>query len=63
MTCKVAFTTEANKELEGYMNSKAFYLNMGGKNMRKSSNEAIQAIYNMTYVIPGTKLVDPIFKK
>ena len=63
MTCKVAFTTEANKELEAYMNSKAFYLNMGGRNMRKSSNEAIQAIYNMTYVIPGTKLSDPIFKK
>lgn len=63
MTCKIAFSIEANKELENYMNSKAFYLNMGGRNMRTSSNEAIQAIYNLTQVLPGTKLVDPIFKK
>ena len=63
MTCKIAFSIESNHELDKYMNSKAFYLNLGGRNMRKSSNEAIQATYNMTQVLKGTKLVDPIFKK
>lgn len=63
MTCKVAFTVESNEELDKYMKSKAFYINLGGKNMRTSSNEAIQATFNMTQVLPGTKLTDPIFPK
>lgn len=63
MTCKVAYTIEANEELSKYMKSKAFYLNLGGKNMRTSSNEAIQATFNMTQVLPGTKLTQPKFKK
>ena len=52
---------EANKELEDMMNSKAHYITLGAKNGRVASNEAIQALYNLTLALPGTKLTDPVF--
>lgn len=61
VTSKVAFSLEANKELDEMMNSKAHYITLGGKNGRTASNEAIQCLYNLTLVLPGTKLVDPVF--
>lgn len=61
MTCKIAYTIEANEELANYMKSKAFFIDMGGKNMRTSSNEAIQAAFNLTQVLSDTKLTDPQF--
>ena len=53
---KGIFTREANEELDAFRASKANYITMGGVNIRKSSNEAVNAIYNMTKVLPGTKL-------
>lgn len=53
---KGVFTIEANEELNAYRNSKANFITMGGNNIRKSSNEAVNAIYNMTKVLDGTKL-------
>lgn len=61
VTAKAAFTLEANEELDKFMNSKAHYISLGANNIRTSSNEAIQALYNLTLVLPGTKLTDPIF--
>lgn len=61
ITAKVAFSLESNEELERYMNSKSYYINLGANNGRTSSNEAIQALYNLTLVLPGTKLTDPEF--
>lgn len=43
------------------MNSKAHFITLGAKNGRTSSNEAIQALYNLTLALPGTKLTDPVF--
>lgn len=37
------------------MNSKKNFINLGDTNMRVSSNEAVQSIYNMTRVLPETK--------
>lgn len=54
-TAKIAFTIEANKELDEYVSSKRFYVDLGGKNVRKSSNETIQALYNLTLILPQTK--------
>jgi len=59
VTCKVAYSIEANDELDRFMNSKAHYINLGGKNIRQSSKEAIQSLYNMTLILPGTKLSEP----
>ena len=52
---------EANKELEAQLNSKAHYISLGGENIMKTSNEGIQSLYNLTLVLPGTKLTDPVF--
>jgi hypothetical protein len=40
------------------MNSKANYIGFSGECIRTSSNEAIQSIYDLTRVLPGTKLDD-----
>lgn len=60
-TVKGVFTEEANQELLNFMNSKANYIDVGGKNVRTSGKEAVQAIYNLTKVLDGTKLTDPVF--
>lgn len=61
VTVSMAYTTEANKELLEYNKSKAQFITMNGVNGRTPGNEAIQVIYNLTLVLPGTKLVDPEF--
>ena len=60
-TVKAAYSIEANKELEDYMNSKYHYLSISGENIRTSSNEAIQALYSLTKIIDQDKLVKPEF--
>lgn len=62
ITAKVAFTVEANEELDKYIKSKAYYIGVDGKNVRVSQNEAVQAIYNLTKVLPESDLTKPIFK-
>lgn len=37
------------------MNSKQNFLDLGGMNIRVSSNEAIQSLYSMTKVLPETE--------
>jgi hypothetical protein len=61
VTLKVAWTIEANQELLKYMNSNAQFITMAGKNGRLADKEAIQAMYNLTLVLPGTKLTNPVF--
>lgn len=56
VTVKMAYTIEANKELQQYMNSKAQFINLSGVNGRQAEKEAIQALYNLTLVLPDTKL-------
>lgn len=53
---KVAFTQEANAELEKYRNSNAEFITLSGANGRKAEKEAIQAIYNLTLVLPDSNL-------
>lgn len=45
------------------MKSNYNYINIGGKSIRSASNEAIQAMYNLTLVLPDdkTKLTTPKF--
>ena len=55
------FSVEANQELEKHLNSNGQFIALNGENGRKASNEAIQALYNLTLVLPDTKLTDPEF--
>ena len=55
VTLKMAYSDDANKELRAYMDSKAQFITMSGSNGRKADKEAIQAIYNLTLVLPEDK--------
>lgn len=52
VTLKVAYSVEANQELLKYSQSKAQFITLEGKNGRTGGHEAIQAIYNLTLVLP-----------
>ena len=61
VTAKVVYSDEANAEIEKFLKSKRFYIDLGGKNVRVSGKEAIQTVYNLTLILPGTKLTNPVF--
>lgn len=48
VSVKGVYTVEANKELEGYVKSKANFITSGGKNIREPSNESLMAMYSLT---------------
>lgn len=48
VTVKPLFTQEANIEAERILNSKSNIINIYGGNMRNSTNEAVQTIYQLT---------------
>ncbi len=61
VTVKMPFSVEANQELEKHLNSNGQFIALNGENGRKATNEAIQAMYDITIVLPGTKLTNPVF--
>ena len=52
VTAKMAYSVESNEELRKYMNSKAQFITLSGSNGRMADKESIQAMYNMTLVLP-----------
>lgn len=56
VSSKGVYLREANEELIEYMNSKAFYIALGGKNVRSTEKVGLQNIYSLTKVLPGTNL-------
>ena len=60
---KGSFFKETNEELKKFMNSKGNFINLGCENIRKSSKEAVQSMYNFTKVLPEdlNKLTAPQF--
>jgi DNA-directed RNA polymerase beta' subunit len=61
VTIKMPFSVEANQELEQHLNSTGQFIALNGENGRIASNEAIQAMYNLTLVLDGKELKDPVF--
>lgn len=61
VTIKMAFSDEANAELREHLDSNGQFIALNGRNGRKGDKEAIQAMYNLTLVLPETKLTDPQF--
>ena len=55
------FSVEANQELEKHLNSNGQFIALNGQNGRNPTNEAIQTMYNLTLVLPDTKLTNPEF--
>ena len=61
ITVKLVYSVEANEELKKFKNSNGQFITLNGINGRKADKEAIQAMYNLTLVLPDTKLTDPEF--
>ena len=61
VTVRGVYTVEANDELERQMHSKANFIDVGGNTIRYSSGDAIQSLYNLTRILPDTKLTEPTF--
>ena len=59
VTVKMPFSVEANQELEKQLNSNGQLVALNGQNCRNPTNEGIQAMYNLTLVLPDTKLTNP----
>ena len=57
---KIAYSVEANKELREYKDSNSQFITLNGVNGRKADKEAIQAMYNLTLVLPDTQLTKNI---
>lgn len=51
ITFKIAYSVEANKELQKYKDSKAQFITVSGNNARVATKEAIQAMYSLTVVL------------
>ena len=64
-TCIVrgVYTEEANEEIEKHIYSKKNLLDLAGKNIRISTKDAIQSLYELTRTLPDQlpKLSDPVF--
>lgn len=52
VTIKGIYTREANEELDKALKSKSHYINLGGKGIRESDNEAIVSLYSLTLCLP-----------
>ena len=61
VTVKLVYSVEANEELKKFKDSNGQFMTLNGINGRKADKEAIQAMYNLTLVLPDTKLTDPEF--
>ena len=61
--CKGVWSVEANEECRKIIESKSYYLDLNGLNIKVSTNEAIQSIYNLTKVLDADtkKLTKPVF--
>lgn len=61
ITVKLVYSVEANEELKKFKDSNGQFITLNGINGRKADKEAIQAMYNLTLVLPDIKLTDPEF--
>lgn len=63
VSVKGVWTQEANEELEKFINSTSNYIDLGGSNIRVSTNEAIQSLYCLTKILPSDtdKIEKPVF--
>lgn len=60
ITADILFTQEANEECKKYVNSKAYFINASGDNIRKTSSEVVQTFYSMT---KDPKSTDRVLRK
>ena len=64
VTVKALYTNEANEEIKDFVRSKGNFIDLGSSNIRSSSADVIQSIYNLTKIldIDTSKMSQPTFK-
>lgn len=62
VTIKGLYFDESNEEQRRLINSKSHYLSINGINVRVTTNEGIQALYNLTKRLPDSRVSKPKFK-
>ena len=55
ISSKIPYSIEANEELSKLIDSKRYFVGLEGINEMNASKEAIQAVYNLTMVLPEDK--------
>jgi len=63
ITLKGVFVNETNDELKKFRDSKMNFIDFGSTNIRASSKDVIQSLYNLTKVLDDDKklLTAPVF--
>lgn len=63
VSVKGVWTQEANEELDKFVQSISNYIDLGGINIRVSTNEAVQSLYCMTKILTDDekKIEQPVF--
>ena len=63
VSVKGVWTEEANEELLKFIESPANYIDLGGSNIRVSTNEAVQSLFCLTKILPDdiNTIEKPIF--
>lgn len=63
VSVKGVWTQEANDELNKFISSISNYIDLGGVNIRVSTNEAVQSLYCLTKILPEdeNKIQKPVF--
>lgn len=63
VSVKGVWTQEANDELNKFVSSVSNYIDLGGVNIRVSTNEAVQSLYCLTKILPQDKdkIQKPVF--
>ncbi len=56
VTVKGVFYDESNEELRAYINSKRQFISLNGVNMRELNKQGYQCVYNLTFIMPNTKI-------
>ena len=64
VTIKIAYTDEANKELQEFVKKKENFIDLDGGSIRSSSADVIQSLYSLTKILDDdkSKLTQPTFK-
>lgn len=64
VTVKALYTNEANEEIKDFVRSKGNFIDLGSANIRSSSADVIQSIYNLTKILQSdtSKITQPTFK-
>lgn len=61
VTSKCPYTIEAIEELDEFTNSKSFFINLGGNNVKLVDADVVMSLYAITKVLDVKQITKPVF--